>query len=220
MRINRWIAIQTGVSRRRADELIAVGAVTINGVTARPGDHVEEGCTVTVKGVAVATTRAPERTILLHKPPGYVCSRDGQGAKTVYDLLPAELQHLKIAGRLDKDSSGLVILSTDGQVIQELSHPSNKKKKTYIITTRKPIREEDLTAIAGGGVDIGDRRPSRFAITKLPERNTYKAVLSEGRNRQIRRTMEAIHNQVVTLHRVRLGPYELGELPTGGFSTL
>jgi pseudouridine synthase len=218
MRINKWIARQTGIGRRTADDLIERGEVLINGVVATLGQEVDGSEEIIVEGRAVATS-TDHTTLLFHKPRGYVCSRNGQGSQTVYDLLPTEYQDLKIAGRLDRDSSGLLVLSNDGDVIQQLTHPTRHKQKTYILTTRHPLTDQDIMLINTIGVDIGDERPSRFTITPMGEDRTYKAVLLEGRNRQIRRTLEAVGNQVATLHRTNIGSYSLGDLAEGDWKS-
>ncbi len=111
MRINKWIAFHGAHSRRAADALIASGRVTINGQTAQLGSSVAEGDTVSIDGSSIKPKKSSQTTTLvLHKPVGYVCSRNGQGAPTVYSLVPQKYHALDIAGRLDKDSSGLVVL--------------------------------------------------------------------------------------------------------------
>lgn len=220
MRINKWIATHSGRGRRTVDELIAQQKVMVDGIVATLGQEVDGSEKIVVEGKLVDAKAAGHITILLHKPVGYVCSRDGQGSKTVYDLLPPEYRDLKIAGRLDKDSSGLVVLSSDGDVIQQLTHPTQHKEKTYLITTQKALTADELGRIQDPGVDIGDERPSRFAITPMDEERAYKAVLQEGRNRQIRRTIEALHNHVITLQRTHLGPYSLGPLMSGQYQII
>ncbi len=216
MRINKWIATHSGRGRRTVDDLIAQQKVMVNGIVATLGQEVDGSEKIVVEGKLVEAKAAGHITILLHKPVGYVCSRDGQGSPTVYDLLPPEYRDLKIAGRLDRDSSGLLILTSDGDVIQQLTHPT--QHKTYLITTQKALTADELGRIQNAGVDIGDDRLSRFLITPIKDQERrYKAVLLEGRNRQIRRTMEAVGNQVVTLHRTSMGDFTLGTLTEGAY---
>src|SRR5436190_1625361 len=132
MRINQFIARATGMSRRAADKVIQQGRVTVNNTPVSSGQNVAETDQVHLDGKPLkikATT-----TIVLNKPVGYVCSRDGQGSPTVYDLLPQTLHHLKPVGRLDKDSSGLLLMTNDGNLANELTHPRNQKQKVYQIT--------------------------------------------------------------------------------------
>jgi 23S rRNA pseudouridine2605 synthase len=123
MRLNKFIAQSTGLSRRAADAAIAQGRVSVNGREAALGKEVGESDTVVLDNSAI-TPAVNTVTIMLNKPVGYVCSRNGQGSKTVYDLLPPEYQQLKPVGRLDKDSSGLLLMTNDGDLAYELTHPS------------------------------------------------------------------------------------------------
>ncbi|MGZ6004701.1 MAG: pseudouridine synthase, partial [Candidatus Saccharimonadales bacterium] len=112
MRVNLFVAQATGMSRRAADNLLRQGSITINGQLAKLGDQVQSSDVVTLNSQRLSLPEKSQ-TILLNKPVGYVCSRDGQGSKTIYDLLPAKFQRLKPVGRLDKDSSGLLLLTSD-----------------------------------------------------------------------------------------------------------
>lgn len=218
MRINKWIAHNATIGRRRADNLISLGKVRVNGEVAKLGQEIDGSERITINGETISQVSNRPVTILLHKPAGYVSSRDGQGSRTVYDLLPPEYSHLKMAGRLDKDSTGLVILSSDGKVIQALTHPTLHKKKVYILKTSYPISRDDVSLISTRGINIGENRPSIFSLTVIPrKKNTYRAVLYEGRNRQIRRTVEALGNHVISLHRVEIGDYSLNNLAEGNF---
>ncbi len=168
MRINKWIAGQIGIGRRTADQLVTDGKVLVDGLAATIGQSITGVEKVVVDGKHIVAKTTEPTTILLHKPVGYVCSRDGQGSPTVYDLLPEKYKGLKIAGRLDKDSSGLVVMSSDGDVIQDLTHPTAHKKKIYVVTTKRPLTPDLMAILSKKGVDIGDRRLSRFeAIESL-----------------------------------------------------
>lgn len=129
MRVNKFVAQATGMSRRTADQAIEWSRVTVNGQKVSAGYDVQETDTVTLddKPIQIPTQAT---TIILNKPVGYVVSRDGQGSKTIYDLLPDSMQHLKPIGRLDKASSGLLLLTTDGDLAQRLTHPSYKKRQS------------------------------------------------------------------------------------------
>ena len=209
MRLNRYIAQHTDLSRRKADELIAAGKVRVNRHTANVGTDVSDADVVVVDGKKLEATDQKSVVVLLHKPVGVVCSRDGQGSAAVYDLLPSRFQQLNIAGRLDKDSSGLVVLTNDGVLLNELTHPSNDKEKVYRVTLNKPLQDGAIAQFAKG-VDIGDKHVSKMSV--LPEGDGYIVTIHEGRTRQIRRTFEAAGYGVVSLHRTHLGPYELGSL--------
>ncbi len=220
MRINRYIASYTGLSRRKADELIDSGAVIVNRKPAHPGIDVSSADTIVIDGKRLVPVRRVTSTVLLHKPVGYVCSRDGQGSPTVYDLLPKSLQHLNVAGRLDKDSSGLVIMTSDGQLLQELTHPSYNKEKVYHVSLNKQLSLADIEHLKDG-VNIGDGRLSKLqveAIDSPKEEYNYKVVMTEGRNRQIRRTFEALGFHVLSLHRLSIGYFELESISLGVYT--
>ncbi len=221
MRLNRYIATYSDLSRRKADALIDQGEVIVNRKTAHLGMNVEKGDIVIVSGKILKPIKREFINVMLNKPVGYVCSRDGQGSPTVYDLLQNRMQHLNIAGRLDKDSSGLVILTNNGQLLQELTHPSYNKEKIYIVQTEKRLTAEDIKRLRLG-VYIGDERLSKIDLKQNlnGEKNTYTVTLQEGRNRQIRRSLESIGHKVISLHRTKLGPYTLGDLKPEQFREL
>lgn len=213
MRINKYVAQATGMSRRKADEIIANGRVTIDSKTAGAGDSVAGQSTVRLdnKPLKISNTT----TIMFNKPVGYVCSRDGQGSKTVYELLPATYHKLKPVGRLDKDSSGLLLLTDDGQLAHELTHPRFEKTKRYIVQLDKELSEADFEIITKKGVVLEDGM-SKFELNFVNDQNyEWKVTMHEGRNRQIRRTFEALGYQIVSLHRTHFGNYTLGSLALG-----
>lgn len=217
MRLNRFMAASTGISRRQADKLISGGTVTINGSIATLGSTVKDGDCVKLKG-KILNIKTSFINVLLNKPTGYVCSRQGQGNPTIYELLPVNLQHLKLAGRLDKDSSGLVLLSDNGQLIYDLTHPSSQKTKIYEVKLNKPLNAASLKTITNKGVILDDGL-SQFKIEQ-PSNQILKITMHEGRNRQIRRTFKALGYTVVKLHRTQVGSYELGNLKFGQYKQL
>jgi len=125
--------------------------------------------------------------------------------------LPKAYENLNIAGRLDKDSSGLVVMTNDGSLLNELTHPSNNKEKAYIVSIDKTLWPEDQKKLLSGA-DIGDERPSKFKRLRKQSEKTYEIILEEGRNRQIRRAFESLGYQVTKLHREQLGRFRLGKL--------
>ncbi len=211
MRLNKFLAENTELSRRKADVAIENGRIAINGHRATLGTIVELGDSVTIDGTAIKSKEIKIITVLLNKPVGYVCSKDGQGSKTVYDLLPPAYGQLNIAGRLDKDSSGLVVLTNDGKLLHELTHPASNKEKVYRVSIDKTLWPEDRNKLLTG-VDIEDDRPSKFKRIKKISDKTYEVVLTEGRNRQIRRTFEALGYKVTQLSRDQLGRFRLGKI--------
>lgn len=214
MRLNKYIAHATGVSRRQADEIIESGSVSVNGVTAGLGRSINEDTDVVLLGGKVLKLPKEATTILMNKPVGYVCSRraQGKGVKTIYELLPDEYKTLKTVGRLDKDSSGLIMLTDDGDLAFQLTHPKYHKEKQYLVALDKNLSVADERLISDNGVEIGDGL-SRLGLECLNNnRHTWRVTMSEGRNRQIRRTFAALGYTVVKLHRIKFGEYEIGEL--------
>lgn len=213
MRINQFIARATGISRRAADSVIQTGKVRINTVEARLNDRISEDDIVTIDNERISLS--VPKTILLHKPEGYVCSRNGQGSTSIYELLPEELQELKPVGRLDKDSSGLLLLTNDGHLAQQLTHPSYKKEKIYEVTLDKQLSPQDKQSIQTG-VRLTDG-VSRLQLNGADK--SWTVTMHEGRNRQIRRTFEVVHRRVTKLHRTKFGSYDLGAVKTGEWQT-
>lgn len=220
MRINKFIAGATGMSRRRADTVILEGRVRINDTVAEAGSRVEptDQVTLDTKPLKLAEQTT---TIMLHKPAGYVVSRRGQGSWTVYDLLPTELHHLKPVGRLDKQSSGLLLLTDDGHLANQLTHPAQRKIKIYEVTLNKPLQPLHRQMISDIGITLDDGL-SRLQLERRRDgdERDWRITMSEGRNRQIRRTFQSLGYEVLTLHRTHFGDYELGDLKTGRISKI
>lgn len=216
MRINKFVAQATGMSRRAADDVVAQGRVTRNGKVVAAGYDVSATDSIVLDDTLLAPPPSTQ-TILLNKPPGYVCSRDGQGSKTVYELLPTSLHHLKTVGRLDKYSSGIILLTNDGQLAHELTHPSRQKIKVYEVKLNIPLAPLHQQMISDYGVQLEDG-PSRFTIER--QESGYIVTMHEGRNRQIRRTFAALGYTVTSLHRTQFGPYTLEGTKLGSYTTL
>jgi len=220
VRINSYIAKATGLGRRTVDKRIQNGAVKVNGALPQIGQSIEPGDVVQLEGKAIKPP-AKSQTIMLHKPIGYVCSRNGQGSSTIYDLIPKEFSDLKPVGRLDKDSSGLLLLTNDGHFSNQLTHPRYKKQKVYKVAINKPLESSDNKTIATTGVNIGDNRPSSFQLRPLDKAGRqWQATLEEGRNRQIRKTFAALGYKVQKLHRISFGDYKLNKLPVGSYELI
>lgn len=210
MRINRFIAASTGLSRRKADSLIQSSKVFINDLPAKLTDHVTSTDKVVVDKKRLFLP-IENTTIILNKPKGYVCSRDGQGSKTVYELLPVGYAQLKPVGRLDKDSSGLLIMTDDGQLAHELTHPKFNKQKIYEVSLTKPLSDKDKTTIKQGV--MLDDGISKLGLKMMNnDSKTWEVTMQEGRNRQIRRTFSALNYHVKDLRRVSFGPFALKAL--------
>jgi 23S rRNA pseudouridine2605 synthase len=217
MRLNKWIAANSHYSRRKADELIAAGRITINGKTAGMGVQVTDNDVVAIDQKPVQPSfNTKTVTLMLNKPIGYVCSRKGQGAPTVYSLIPVQYHHLDIVGRLDKDSAGLLLLTNDGDLHQRLTHPSYEKEKVYRVLLSGPLSAEHEAHIKKG-VELSDGK-SALGLQPLDASRKYWEVrMHEGRNRQIRRTFATLLYGVESLTRFEFGEYKLGTLSSGKF---
>lgn len=210
IRINKFIAQSTGISRRQVDKFISEGKVSLNTHRANLGDTISTDDKVYLNGQPIVSSKYT--TIMFNKPAGYVCSRLGQGSRTIYELLPSKYSTLKTVGRLDKNSSGLLLLTNNGDLALQLTHPRYFKEKVYDVTLDKKLTADDLSLIVNHGVKLSDGL-SKFKIKTLD--NSLRVTMNEGRKRQIRRTFEALDYKVVTLHRLQIGKYKLGNLKPG-----
>lgn len=216
-RLNKYLAFHLGVSRRHADELITQGRVTIasSGI-ATLGVRIGKGELVKVDNLPV-TERSNYTYIALHKPTGYVCSRKQQGdIPTIYSLLPASLHHLKTVGRLDADSSGLLLMTDDGDFTQQMTHPSHYKLKHYLVSLDRDLEPLHQQMINDFGIQLEDG-PSKLTLERQTDasRIDWKVTMSEGRNRQVRRTFDALGYTVINLHRTHFGRYHIAALESG-----
>lgn len=209
IRLNKHLALQLGVSRREADDLIAADKVTVNGEVATLGARITSGDEVKVQGKEIEQSQKLEY-ILFNKPVGYVCSRKRQGdSPTIYELLPKNLHHLKPVGRLDKDSSGLLLLTNDGDFAHRMTHPSFQKTKTYEVELDIPLEPLHHQMLSDYGIQLEDG-PSKLQLERMnDERTTWRVMMHEGRNRQVRRTFAALGYTVTKLHRTHFGNYTL-----------
>lgn len=216
-RLNKLLAESLGVSRREADDLIAEGKVLVNGKVARLGQRVDFSDEVCYNG-SIVRFLTDYTYLALNKPVGYVCSRKRQGeVPTLYELLPEKYRDLKTVGRLDKDSSGLILLTNDGDFAFRMTHPKFVKAKVYEVKLDRALEPLHQQMISDFGVDLPDGK-SRLGLERSDDsRKNWKVTMSEGRNRQIRRTFGALGYAVEGLHRVSFGSYELSGLPEGEF---
>ena len=218
MRLNRYLAAAGFGSRRACDELVASGRVTINGEVCtdfsrqpQPGDHVK----VNRRLVRVA----PALTLMLHKPAGFVCTRkDPHARDTIFALLPANLARLFHVGRLDAKSEGLLLLTSDGDLAQRLTHPRYKVEKEYEVILDRPW-DAALTNKLTRGIILDGQRAQILRLRCISA-TRLRVILRQGINRQIRRMFEAVGYQVKRLLRIRVGELRLGGLPAGEYRTL
>jgi pseudouridine synthase len=224
IRLNKILAEAGAASRRHADGLIADGRVRVNGnLVTQPGakadprrDH------ITLDGKPLGSPQQ-KIYILMHKPEGVVTTaRDPEGRKTVLDLLPDLGARVYPVGRLDYDSSGLLLLTNDGALAQRLTHPASQIKKTYHVKVSGTPSPQALKAFAAGLVIEGKKTaPCQIKVIKRLENEALlQIILREGRNRQIRKMCEAVGHPVLSLKRVAMGPLRLGDLPRGGWRYL
>ncbi len=216
MRLNKYIAQATGVSRREADEIISAGKVTLNGAPAELGRAVSGSDKVEVGGKAISLPQS-YTYLLFDKPTGTVTTRKPQdSAKTVYEMLPEKYSSLKYVGRLDKESSGLLLLTNDGDYTHQMTHPSFEKGKNYELRLARRLKREDLAQL-NKGVPLDDG-VSKLSVSLLPSPASrlpppvYAVRMHEGRNRQIRRTFGALGYEILKLRRTAFGPYSLEDL--------
>lgn len=217
-RLNKYIALQLGISRREADNLIAYDHVRINGEKVILGARFEEGDVITVKNKPLTDDTAYVY-LAMNKAPGYVCSRRQQGeTETIYSLLPENYHNLKPVGRLDKDSSGLLLLTNDGDFAYQMTHPKFYKVKKYEVSLDEELVPLHQQMINDHGIQLEDG-PSQLSLERTDDtRKNWIVTMSEGRNRQIRRTFSSIGYTVTRLHRTDFGPYSLGDIKPGQFS--
>lgn len=220
MRLNRFIADCTGHSRRKADELIADGKVKVNRKVASVGQVIDpHKDTVVLDGKIIEAQR--KVYLLFHKPKDVISTKkDPEGRKTIYDFLPEHLHHVDPVGRLDRDSSGLLLLSNDGDFVQQLTHPKYQHKKVYKVTTNKPLTEKILQKLAAGILLMPENQLAQATVEDWPEVDTVVLVLTTGLNRQIRRCFEALGYTVKGLKRIRHGNITLGHIKPGDFRPL
>lgn len=201
-------------SRTEARSWIAAGRVSVGGrIVRNPDAWVDlERDRVEFDGKPLASE---ERTyLLLHKPAGYITTyRDPQGRPTIYDLLPDRDRYLFSIGRLDLDSSGLLILTNDTQLAEELTNPRYHVPKTYLVTASRPLTDGEIDRLRAG-IELDDG-PTRPATVDRIDESAFEITITEGRNRQVRRMVEALDAMVITLVRTAVGTLRIGDLPSG-----
>ncbi len=221
-RLNKYIASSGLCSRRKADELIQTGAVTVNGKKITElGYSVEQKDKVFVNGKL--THPVKHQYYRFYKPAGYITtSEDEKGRKTIYDLLPENLHHLRAVGRLDRESTGLIILTNDGDLINELTHPSVKVPKLYKVTINAKISQNDIDTMYNGiEIEPGKKAYAQVEVTEIDNTHTSMDImLFQGMNRQIRKMFEHLGYEVISLKRVQHAIFTLDGLKRGEFKPI
>jgi 23S rRNA pseudouridine2605 synthase len=224
IRLQKYLAERGVASRRRAEEMILAGRVTVNGRKAELGVSVNpKTACVAVDGHALERNRDKHVYIMLYKPRGYVTTmEDRHAARTVAELVADRPERLFPVGRLDKDSEGLLLMTNDGQLANALTHPSRHIPKVYRVTIRGTVCEEAQDKLSLG-MEIDGKMTLPLTLRVLvaePDRTVLEFTLREGRNRQIRRMCEALGLEVLRLKRTAIGMLKLGMLPAGQWREL
>ncbi len=223
VRLQKMLADCGIASRRKAEELIDAGFVKVNGVTAKIGDKVDpKRDRVTVRGKSVER-QTGHIYIMLHKPRGFITTmNDEMDRKCVAELVKDIPERIYPVGRLDRDSEGLLLMTNDGAFTNKLSHPSMHVPKTYRVTVRPSVTEEQLTQLAVGVMIDGQQTaPAEVKVVlQEPGRVVLEIVLYEGRNREIRKMCDAVGLEVARLKRIAVGPVKLGMLQPGKWRNL
>lgn len=223
MRLNKYLAECGVCSRRKADEIIAEGRVSVNRkIVSEMGFDVDEKKDVVYLDGKKIVPVTHYEYIMFNKPKGCVTTMsDEKGRKTVYDFIGRE-KRLVPVGRLDYDSEGLLLFTNDGELTYKLTHPSGEVSKTYIVKIEGSISESDL-AILRKGVTVDGVKYSKCKVKLTGEEDGFsrlEVIITEGKNREVRRMFQAVEKNVVFLKRVAIGELRLGGLSRGGFREL
>ena len=217
MRLHRALARAGLASRRRAEVLIGEGRVRVNGAIAHIGQGIDPGADVVeVDGRRVNLTTAPPTWIVLYKPSGVMTTRsDPQGRRTVFDLVQ-DVPGLVYVGRLDLETEGVLLLTTDGDAANRLTHPSSEIERVYVATVTGDARSAAERARGGVMLQDGPVMPKRVAVRHAPEgRWFFEVVIAEGRKREVRRLCRELGLKVERLVRTEFGPVTLGTMQVG-----
>ena len=222
IRLNKYIASCGIASRRKADEMIENGEIKVNGkIITELGFLVSEKDKIIVGNEFIRPSK--KTYIKYYKPAGYITTMDDEkGRKTIYDILPEEVKNLKPVGRLDKDSTGLLIMTNDGDLINEMTHPSIKVSKIYRVVVKGKIGLKELKQWAEGiEIEKGKIAYADARIIEFESQNSVlEVILFQGLNRQIRKMAEFVGYPVISLKRVMHGPIDLSGLKKGQFKYL
>ncbi len=209
MRINKYLALNLNTSRREADRLIEKKLIKVNGIEGKLGQLVNESDVLTYKN-EVINSISEHKYYKFYKPKNYTSSRTSQGnSKTMYELI--NNKNLKYSGRLDKDSEGLMLLSTDGDWLNINAHPSKEVSKKYIVTT--DIEDVDLTKF-NKSINDNNEKLILYSINKITKYQ-YAVTLKTGKNREIRRIFEYNNVKITNLKRISIGKHTLGNMKIG-----
>lgn len=222
MRLNKYIASSGLCSRRAADELIESGVVSVNGKKITElGFSVSEKDKVFVNQKLIRPVK--HEYYRFYKPAGYITTADDEkGRKTIYDILPDNMQHLKPVGRLDRESTGLLIMTNDGELINELTHPSIKVPKVYLVQINGQLFQHEAERMANGiEIEPGKIAYADISVLESTQKSTMMQVtLYQGMNRQIRKMVEQIGHEVLSLKRIQHATISITGLKKGEFKPI
>lgn len=219
MRLNNFVSSTGLCSRREADKLIESGKVTVNGKKASLGQKIEEGDAVKVNGKLISSKKKPRRIyIAFNKPVGVICTTENHVKGNIVDYINHKERIFPI-GRLDKESEGLILLTNDGTIVNEILRAENNHEKEYLVTVDRPVTDGFLKEMSNG-ITIYNPVKKKHEKTKpckvkRASEKSFKIVLSQGLNRQIRRMCQVHNYEVLKLRRIRIDRLKLGELPVG-----
>ncbi len=216
VRVNKYISSSGFCSRRKADEYVESGVVTIDGIPAVSGSQVFPGQVVRVNGKVVLPTD-DHIYLAFHKPLGITCTTDKRDKDNIIDYIRYPERIFPI-GRLDKNSTGLILLTNDGDIVNRLLRAEGRHDKEYVVTVDKPVNDEFKKQMEGG-LPILDTVTLPCKVN-LTSKNTFHIILNQGLNRQIRRMCEHLGYRVVKLKRIRILNISLGSLPVGQYREL
>lgn len=209
-RLQKYLSERRVASRRRAAELIKAGKIRVNGrIVREPGALISQfSDRIELEGRQIDCPAPAKQVLILNKPRGYICSTSSRQGKTIYELLPPALQHLLPAGRLDKNSEGLLIMTNDGELLNRLTHPRFEHSKVYEVTVSGKVDDSTITRLRSRMVLDGYRiRPAKVRILRKTERNGRAIImftLQEGRNRQLREMCRQVNLKIHRLCRTEI----------------
>mgnify|MGYP003298987297 CR=1 FL=1 len=222
IRIQKYLSDIGAMSRRAAEREIVAGNISVNGITSKLGDKIDPDIDAVLFGGMPVVSQNKKYYILLNKPAGYITTaEDEKGRKTIYDIIPPELKKLKPVGRLDKDSTGLIIMTNDGELINEMTHPSIKVPKVYLVSINGKLTPEHGEKMYNGfeiETDTGEKKMAYAQVLPIElgdKSSTLQVTLHQGINRQIRKMFAVLGFEVVSLKRVQHGTITLEGLKKG-----
>ena len=217
MRINKYLSAQGACSRREADRLLEAGRITVDGVTAMCGQQVDDNSVICIDGSRISDEKPQDVLMAFNKPRGIVCTTtDNQGKNNIVDYIGYD-KRIYPVGRLDKDSDGLILLTNNGEITDKILRSVNGHEKEYVVKVNKKITDTFLKSMADGvylkELDVTTKPCSISRINNY----TFRIILTQGLNRQIRRMCQESGYKVESLTRVRIMNIELGGLKTGEY---